>query len=301
MILARTRAELAEALASLTGETALVMTMGALHEGHLSLVRRASELAPNVVVSIYVNPLQFGPNEDFDAYPRQLDADCALLEPLGVAVVFAPSDEEMYPRTPLVRIDPGPVATMLEGTTRPDHFAGVLQVVHKVMNLVRPSVALFGQKDAQQLALIRTMVADLDMPLAIEAVPIVRDDDGVARSSRNTYLSPEERIQARSLSQALQAGTAAAADGEGAEAVLAAVRESIEQAISASGGVIRLDYAVLVDAETFVPLVGQSDIRSSSAGENSLARGASDRTDGLLAIAAWVGTTRIIDNTIVSV
>ena len=159
--LIRTKSELRGALDQLSGSVALVMTMGALHEGHLSLVRAAKEAADHVVVSVFVNPLQFGPDEDFDSYPRQLDADIALLDTVGVDLVFAPEESEMYPREPLVRIDPGPIATVYEGETRPIHFAGVLQVVHKVLNLVRPDVAFFGQKDAQQLALIRTMVADL--------------------------------------------------------------------------------------------------------------------------------------------
>lgn len=189
--LTRTKTELKDALSNLEGDVALVMTMGALHDGHLSLVRAAREAAPNVVVSIFVNPLQFGPNEDFEAYPRDLEADLELLDTVGVDVVYAPEVEDVYPRTTLVRIDPGPVAAIFEGKTRPTHFAGVLQVVHKVFNLVQPDVAFFGQKDAQQLALIRTMVADLDMPLEIRAVPIKREESGLAMSSRNTYLSEE--------------------------------------------------------------------------------------------------------------
>lgn len=274
MIIARTRAELREALAPLTGRVGLVMTMGALHEGHLSLVDAARRESDHVVVSIYVNPLQFGPGEDFDAYPRDLDGDVALLD--GVDVVFAPTDEEMYPRTPLVRIDPGPVATILEGKTRPTHFAGVLQVVHKVFNLVRPHAAWFGQKDAQQLALIRTMVADLDMPLEIRAVPIKREESGLAMSSRNQYLSDDERIQALGLSRALGVGKERAAAGAAAGEVLAAARD----AIAAADGV-KLDYLELVDPQTFLPLEGAGA--------------------GLLVVAAWVGSTRLIDNMEVTV
>lgn len=270
MRLATTRAALADGLAALPGTRALVMTMGALHEGHLTLVRRAGELADHVVVSVYVNPLQFGPNEDFAAYPRDLQADLALLEPEGVDLVFAPDDAEMYPREPLVRIDPGPVGSILEGRTRPGHFAGVLQVVHKVFNLTRPDVALFGRKDAQQLALVTTMVEDLDMGLRIEPVDIVRDDDGVARSSRNAYLSAGERAQARALSRALRA--AADDAGDGPDASLAAARGILD---GADG--VRLDYLVLVDPTTFT----------------DLAPGAGT---GLMAVAAWVGTTRLIDN-----
>ena len=214
-----TKADLRSALDQLSGSVALVMTMGALHEGHLSLVRAAKEAADHVVVSIFVNPLQFGPDEDFDSYPRQLEADTALLDTVGVDLVFAPEESEMYPREPLVRINPGPMATVYEGTTRPIHFAGVLQVVHKVLNLVRPDVAFFGQKDAQQLALIRTMVADLDMPVQIQAVPIKREETGLALSSRNTYLGEDEYIEALALNQALALGKDAARHGSSPEQV----------------------------------------------------------------------------------
>lgn len=273
--LVRTKAELAHALQKLEGDVALVMTMGALHDGHLSLVRAARESAPNVVVSIYVNPLQFAPGEDYEAYPRQLEADMALLDTVGVEVVYAPIDDDMYPREPLVRIHPGPVATVFEGKTRPTHFAGVLQIVHKVFNLVRPTYAFFGQKDAQQLALIRTMVADLDMPLEIRAVPIKRADDGLALSSRNSYLSASERQQALALSRSLAKGSEAAADGASAGEVLAAARTSLE---SAPG--VKIDYIALVDPETFEKI--------EAAPEGGMT--------GLLATAAWVGSTRLIDN-----
>lgn len=274
MIIATTREELGKALADLDGRIGLVMTMGALHEGHLSLVEAARAESDHVVVSIYVNPLQFGPGEDFEAYPRDLEADVALLD--GVDVVFAPTDDEMYPREPLVRIDPGPVATILEGKTRPTHFAGVLQVVHKVFNLVRPHAAWFGQKDAQQLALIHTMVADLNMPLEIKAVPIKREESGLAMSSRNQYLSDVEREQALGLSRGLQSGREVAESGASASEVLAAARASID---GAEG--VKLDYLKLVDRETFVSL--------DSDGE------------GLLVVAAWVGSTRLIDNMEVTV
>ncbi|MFY9263141.1 MAG: pantoate--beta-alanine ligase [Actinomycetaceae bacterium] len=269
MIIAHTRAELAAALAQLEGTIGLVMTMGALHEGHLSLVEAARAEADNVVVSIYVNPLQFAPGEDYDTYPRDLEADIALLD--GVAVVFAPTDEEMYPRDPLVRINPGPVATVLEGKTRPTHFAGVLQIVHKVFNLVRPDYAWFGQKDAQQLALIRTMVADLNMPLEIRAVPIKREPSGLAMSSRNEYLTPQERETALALSRALNAGREKAESGATPEEVLAAAHGVVDNTPG-----VKLDYLVLVDRETFVSL--------------------NTHGEGLLAIAAWVGSTRLIDN-----
>ncbi len=305
--LTRTKTELKDALSNLEGGVALVMTMGALHEGHLSLVRAAREAASNVVVSIFVNPLQFGPNEDFEAYPRDLEADLALLDTVGVEVVYAPEVEDIYPRTPLVRINPGPVATIFEGKTRPTHFAGVLQVVHKVFNLVQPDVAFFGQKDAQQLALIRTMVADLDMPLEIRAVPIRREDSGLAMSSRNLSLSEEEAIEALALNQALVLGKDAAAHGATpAEALDVALRYLTE----APG--VTLDYLALVDSETFLDLTQQSsDFKEESAedsgveapgtehsvAENFGESAATSKIDrGLLITAARVGPTRLIDN-----
>ena len=273
--------ELAQALEQLEGSKSLVMTMGALHEGHLSLVKAAQEAADHVIVSIYVNPLQFAPGEDYEAYPRDLAEDIAQLETVkregaeepSVEVVYAPEDRDIYPREPLVRINPGPVATVFEGKTRPTHFAGVLQIVHKVFNLVRPDVAFFGQKDAQQLALIRTMVADLDMPVRIEAVPIKRDADGLALSSRNQYLCAEERTVALELSAALRDGVQAADRGAAAAEVLAAATDRIRGVCG-----IRLDYLALVHADTFVPFEdGQTGA-------------------GLLVVAAWVGNTRLIDN-----
>ena len=274
MKLTQTKEELRKALGELDGSVALVMTMGALHEGHLSLVRAARASAQNVVVSIFVNPLQFGPGEDYEAYPRDLEADMALLGTVGVEVVFAPAAEELYPREPLVRINPGPVAALYEGKTRPTHFAGVLQVVHKVLNLVHPDVAFFGQKDAQQLALIRTLVADLDIPVEIRSVPIKREESGLALSSRNAYLNDEERIEALAISQALIVGRDAAARGGAPDSVRALVQRHLEQAPG-----VTLDYLSLVDPETF------GEIESGTAA-----------TRGLLVTAAWVGSTRLIDN-----
>lgn len=310
--LTRTKTELKDALSNLEGDVALVMTMGALHDGHLSLVRAAREAAPNVVVSIFVNPLQFGPNEDFEAYPRDLEADLELLDTVGVDVVYAPEVEDVYPRTPLVRIDPGPVAAIFEGKTRPTHFAGVLQVVHKVFNLVQPDVAFFGQKDAQQLALIRTMVADLDMPLEIRAVPIKREESGLAMSSRNTYLSEEEEIEALALNQALVLGKDAAAHGAtAAEALDVALRY-----LSEAPGV-KLDYLALVDPETFLDLTEEPKGSPEDAGagfqgsvmeDSGTQESGSEEVEevneaatpttkrGLLITAAWVGPTRLIDN-----
>lgn len=272
MQIVHTCEELAQALQNLEGTIGLVMTMGALHAGHLSLVQAAKAESDHQVVSIYVNPLQFAPGEDYEAYPRDLEADCALLETVGgVDVVYAPVDDDIYPREPLVRIDPGPVATVFEGKTRPTHFAGVLQIVHKVFNLVRPDYAWFGQKDAQQLALIRTMVADLNMPLEIKAVPIKREESGLAMSSRNQYLSETEREDALTLSRALCAGVDAANNGADAGTALAAARAVVD-----ANPNVKLDYLELVDDETFVTLDG--------AGE------------GRFVIAAWVGSTRLIDN-----
>lgn len=279
MKLVRTKAELLTARNEFTGDTALVMTMGALHEGHLSLVRQARKLAQNVVVSIYVNPLQFGPGEDFEAYPRQLEADLALLSELAVDLVFAPSDEEMYPRTPLVSINPGPVAKVLEGKTRPGHFAGVLQVVHKVIQLVRPEYAIFGEKDAQQLALIKSMVSDLDMPVEIIPLPIQRDTDGLALSSRNTYLSEKEREIALELSASLRLGADAVAQARltGIKLRGPELREKVAAALGAQEQ-LQVDYVEVVERDTF--LIAGRDYCGPA----------------LIVLAAWVGTTRLIDN-----
>ena len=273
-VLVRTRDDLRDVLRAQTGTRAVVMTMGALHEGHLDLVREARRRADNVVVTIFVNPLQFAPGEDLDAYPRDLDADLAQLARVGADVVFAPDPQTMYPQgDPEVRVDPGPVGSRLEGTTRPTHFAGVLTVVLKLLHLTRPDVALFGQKDAQQLALVRSMVRDLDLDVEVVAVPIRREPDGLAMSSRNAYLDAPQRQAALALSAALTAGAERVTDG--AAAVLRAAREHL----AAAPG-IRLDYLELVDPETMEPVqFGQGG-------------------PALLAVAAWVGSTRLIDNVI---
>lgn len=275
-VIAHTRQELSDALATTTGTRALVMTMGALHEGHLSLVRAARELADHVVVSIFVNPTQFAPGEDYDAYPRTLGADVDKLASVGVEVVFAPQPDEVYVAPPRVSIDPGPIAHVLEGATRPTHLAGVALVVTKVINLVRPDVAVFGQKDAQQLAMVRTLVRDLDLPVRIVGVPIARDTDGVALSSRNAYLSTQERVHARALSRALAAGAAAAGKGGTVSEVLAATRAVLD----AEPGV-EVDYVAMVDPVTFDAL------------DDSAPAG----TPTYLLVAARVGATRLIDNT----
>jgi len=266
---ADTRAELATARARLQGIVALVPTMGALHEGHRSLLRHAREVADTVVVSIFVNPLQFAPGEDLDRYPRPLEADLAMCEDEGVALAFVPSRLEMYQREPVVRVCAGAIGDRFEGASRPGHFDGVLTVVAKLFGLARPDVAVFGRKDAQQLALVRRMVADLDLPVRIEASPLIRDADGLALSSRNKYLSADERQAALALSRAVTAGAAARG---GVGGIIAAARHVLDE----QGGV-ETDYVAVVDAGTF------EDVGASS-------------TAGLLVLAARVGTTRLIDN-----
>ncbi|MDS1271925.1 pantoate--beta-alanine ligase [Lipingzhangella sp. LS1_29] len=261
----------------------LVPTMGALHTGHRSLIRQAREHAGpsgTVVVSIFVNPLQFGPNEDYAEYPRTLDADLEVCANEGVDVVFAPSVDTMYPDGPggaMVTVRPGPTGTILEGATRPGFFDGVLTVVAKLFHLVRPDAAVFGQKDAQQLALVRRMVRDLSMPVAIHAADIVRDRDGLATSSRNVYLSPEERDTALALSRALRAGRDLAARAATATAVRDAADSVLASAAKATPP-LELDYLVLVDPDTF------TDVDTDHHGP------------AVLAVAAWVGETRLIDN-----
>ncbi|MFF9041077.1 pantoate--beta-alanine ligase [Streptomyces sp. NPDC014892] len=304
-----------------TGRRAVVMTMGALHEGHATLVRTAREIAGEageVVVTVFVNPLQFGAGEDLDRYPRTLDADVKLAEQAGADVVFAPSVDEVYPGgEPQVRITAGPMGERLEGASRPGHFDGMLTVVAKLLHLTRPDVALYGQKDAQQLALIRRMVRDLNFGMEIVGVPTVREPDGLALSSRNRYLSTEERRTALALSQALFAGrdrhaaqealrararevpatraraealsaigeSRAAADAHamaksapgGPAAVRAAARLVLDEALRMKPP-LTLDYLALVDPSDF------TDIPDDFTGE------------AVLAVAARVGTTRLIDN-----
>ncbi len=231
--------EVSRALRHTGRRVMLVPTMGALHEGHLALVRAAKRVpGAVVVVSIFVNPLQFGPGEDLDAYPRTLDADLELLDGEGVEVVFAPTPAVMYPDGPRTTVHPGPLGGQLEGAQRPMHFAGMLTVVLKLLQIVRPDRAFFGEKDYQQLVLIRQMVDDLDVGVRIVGVPIVREPDGLAMSSRNRYLSREEREQATALSSALLAGKYAA--GGGAAAVLDAARAVLDEVPS-----IGVDYLEL--------------------------------------------------------
>jgi len=267
----RTRADLAAARAAMTGRVGVVMTMGALHEGHAALLRRARSESDHVIATIFVNPLQFGPGEDFDRYPRSFASDLDVLQATGVDAVFAPSVTEMYPEgEPRVRVNSGPTADRLEGAHRPGHFDGVLTVVLKLLNLTRPDVAYFGEKDYQQLTLIRQMVADLDIPVRIAGVATVRDRDGMALSSRNQYLTPDERAAARSLSAALHEGLAAAAAGDTAGGVLARARQRL-----AAEPRVAVDYLELTDPELGPPPA---------------------RGEGRLLVAARVGTTRLIDN-----
>jgi len=270
--LVATRADLAAARAALTGPVVLVPTMGALHLGHERLLGAARTLAGprgSVIVSIFVNPLQFGPNEDLDRYPRTLDEDLAMCARAGVRLVFAPSVAEMYPGgKPEVTVDPGPMGQLFEGEFRPGFFGGVLTVVLKLLHLTRTAIAVFGQKDAQQLTLVRRMVTDLNLDAVIEPVPTARDADGLATSSRNRYLSAADRAVALTLPRALRAGQARAA--QGAAAVLAAARDvlSAEPALA-------VDYVAVVDPGTFGP-----------AGPGP----------ALLVAAAKAGKTRLIDN-----
>ena len=298
--LAHTREELAAAIAANQTNRAVVMTMGALHEGHLDLLRRAGALVGaggTVVVTIFVNPLQFAPGEDLDAYPRDLEGDVEKLRTvaenelqLSQLVVFAPTPEVIYPSgDPQVTINPGPIATVLEGATRPTHFAGVCQVVLNLMHLTRPTWALFGRKDAQQLAIVRAMVRDLSVPLSIEPVDIRRESDGLAMSSRNAYLTPTQRQQALALSQALKAGIAAAENGGDG----AAVRQATLAYLANAEGV-EVDYVAVVGADSFVDLAGAGlgldpQKYQPVAGEQAL-----------LALAAKVGSTRLIDNTLIT-
>ena len=289
-VLTHTRAELADALSRLPGTKALVMTMGALHSGHLQLVREARELADHVIVTIFVNPTQFAPGEDFDAYPRTLDADMDALETVGADLVWAPAPQDVYPTPATVTIDPGPIARVLEGKTRPTHFAGVALVCTKVVNLVRPDVALYGQKDAQQLAVLRTVFSQLDIPVRVHPVPIVRAEDGVALSSRNQYLSDDERIRARALSRALRRGAEAAEAGAKPAQIVAECRSVID----AEGG-IDLDYIALVDAGTFEILAGTESVPVGE-GDGTPTILSDGSREGRILIAAKVGTTRLIDN-----
>ncbi|MCL3820283.1 pantoate--beta-alanine ligase [Aeromicrobium wangtongii] len=266
-IVARTRAELQAARG--TSTVALVPTMGALHDGHVQLLKHARPLAETLVASIFVNPTQFAPGEDFEDYPRTFEADLQRCAEAGVDVVFAPAVETMYPSglVDTITVDPGPLGTILEGATRPTHFRGVLTVVSKLFGLVRPDVAVFGEKDYQQLTLISQMSRELALGVEIVGCPTVREADGLAMSSRNRYLTNEQRSTAAVLSAGLRAGVAAAADGP--DAVLAAAHAVIDPAD------VDLDYLVLTDPE-LGPAVAGAEAR--------------------LLVAARVGKPRLLDN-----
>lgn len=281
-MVARTTTGMAAARATMRSQVVLVPTMGALHAGHRALLRRGREISGpegSLVVSVFVNPLQFEAGSDLDRYPRDLASDVAFCAEQGVDVVFAPLVQQMYPLEQLVKVDPGRVGESLEGTFRPGFFHGVLTVVLKLFNQVRPDIAVFGQKDAQQLFLVRRMVADLNMDIGIESVPTVREPDGLAASSRNGYLSAAERTTARALSRALRAGAAAAARGQ--RAVLTAAQAELAGAATADPP-LATDYLELVDPASFA------------------APGPDFTGPALLLVAATVGKTRLIDNTLVS-
>jgi pantoate--beta-alanine ligase len=254
----------------------LVPTMGALHEGHFSLIREARRQCSPVVVSIFVNPKQFGPNEDFKKYPRNLESDCAALDKLGVDYVFAPAAEEMYPAGFRSAVLVEGLSDRLEGRSRPGHFRGVTTVVLKLFEIIQPSFAFFGRKDAQQLRILRQMSTDLDLDVQLVACPIVREPDGLALSSRNAYLSPSECCSALALSRSLDAVRSAVASGERDPArLLAALRLVLD-----SEPAVQLDYAELVDADSFEPAA-------------ALLRPC------YVLLAARVGSTRLIDNALI--
>jgi pantoate--beta-alanine ligase len=252
-----------------------VPTMGALHRGHLALVEEAGRRARSVVVSVFVNPTQFGPREDFSRYPRDLASDLAKLAPLGVDLVFAPEVADMYPPGEETRVKPGALAEPLDGAHRPGHFEGVATVVAKLFGVIGPCVAVFGRKDYQQLLVVRRMVRDLCMPVEVVGHPIVREADGLAMSSRNAYLSADERARALAIVRGLDAAARRFAQGQrDARGLERAAREPIE------GAATSIDYVEVRDADTLAPIQGDLGPR------------------GVLAVACRVGTTRLIDNVV---
>ena len=273
MMIVSTLDELRSARSMLDESVGLVPTMGFLHEGHLSLVRRAAGECASVVVSIFVNPTQFGPSEDLSAYPRDVERDLRLLEPLGVNLVWMPTPESMYPSGYQTWVEVEALTNPLEGAQRPGHFRGVTTVVAKLFNAVQPAKAYFGQKDAQQVAVIRQMTRDLNFPVDIVICPIVREEDGLAMSSRNTYLDPEQRQVATVLYRALSAAKDSYATGErDAEKLRTAMRETI-----AAESVAELQYVSCADYDTLEELETVSG-------------------KALLSMAVFVGKTRLIDN-----
>jgi pantoate--beta-alanine ligase len=254
-----------------------VPTMGALHQGHLSLVRAARDQTDIVVTSIFVNPAQFGPSEDFSKYPRTFEKDSAMLAAEKTDYIFSPSVEEMYPKDATTWVDVEELSGKLDGRSRPGHFRGVTTVVSKLFNIVQPDMAFFGQKDAAQVAVIRKMVRDLNLDVEIVVCPIVRESDGLAMSSRNAYLNPEQRKQALVLSQALKKVEKLAVQGErNSEKLIGAGKQVIAEEPS-----VRLDYFEIVNPDTLDPV---ADVNQGA----------------LVAVAAFVGTTRLIDNLLLS-
>jgi pantoate--beta-alanine ligase len=252
---------------------ALVPTLGAIHEGHLSLVAAAREECDVVAASIFVNPLQFGPTEDFARYPRPFDDDCRQLSGAGVDLLFAPSVAEIYRPGASTFVEVAGISDRLDGASRPGHFRGVATVVAKLFNIVAPDVACFGQKDAAQVAVLQAMVRDLDMPVRLMVCPTVREADGLAMSSRNRYLSAEQRVRALTLSRALRAAAERVREGEtNADAVRTLIEETLREVPG-----VRIDYVEFVRSDTLEPV-------------DSIAVG------DLIAVAAWVGDTRLIDN-----
>ncbi len=255
------------------GTVGLVPTMGYLHDGHLSLMRAARPVVDSVVVSVFVNPLQFGEGEDLDRYPRDLERDSALAESAGVDILFTPTVETMYPEDPAIRMTVGHLADHLCGAYRPGHFEGVATVVAKLFAGIQPNVAFFGRKDAQQLVILKRLAEDLSFPVKVIGCPIVRESDGVALSSRNVYLSPDQRVSARALSTGLALAANAAAAGERDARVLEALVR--DECLRAPG--VDVQYVEMVDNATLQPV-------------------AMLERDAILAVAAFVGSTRLIDN-----
>ena len=272
MQIVRNSEELARARGGLDGTLALVPTMGALHAGHMALVEEAKKRADAVAASIFVNPAQFGEGEDFGRYPRREEQDAAMLEKAGCDLVWIPAVEDVYPQGFSTKVSVSGVSERWEGEARPGHFDGVATVVAKLLLSVRPDVALFGEKDFQQLAVIRRMVADLDLPIEVAGVPTVREPDGLALSSRNAYLSGEERQQALGLPRTLETARVAIRSGKPVFEVLHDAHASLRD-----GGFSRIDYFALVDARTLEPV---------------------DEPEGEMRLiaAAVIGTTRLIDN-----
>ena len=283
MILCKTVAELRSEIASAkaAGKTiGLVPTMGALHEGHASLVKAANQENDVVVVSVFVNPTQFGPNEDLDSYPRTLDADCKLAEAQGADIVFAPSPKEMYPSEDMTWVEvTGDVTKVLCGRSRPIHFRGVTTVVSKLFNLAQPDRAYFGQKDAQQVQVLKRMVKDLFFNLQMRIMPIVREADGLAKSSRNTYLSAEERQAGLILSKSLKH----------AQELFAAGERDPQKLVAATTAMIKTEPMANIDYVEIYQMPDLNECQAPMQGEN------------LLALAVRFGTTRLIDNTILEV